>query len=55
MGFTPFGASPNVDYGFVWLILIAAGLVGLVVALFQTLVWARRARRADPDYDDRRY
>jgi hypothetical protein len=37
------------------LILILAGLVGLVVALFQTLVWARRTRRTDPGYDDRRY
>jgi hypothetical protein len=37
------------------LILIVAGLVGLVLALFQTLVWARRTRPVDPNYDDRRY
>jgi hypothetical protein len=38
----------------VGLILIVAGLVGLVVALFQTLVWARRTRGTDR-YDQPRY
>ncbi len=45
----------HVNEHVIGLILIVAGLVGLVLALFQTLVWARRARRVDPDYDDRRY
>ena len=46
----------HVNEHVIGLILIVAGLVGLVVALFQTLVWARRTRRVDPTYDDpRRY
>ena len=43
----------HVDEQFIGLILIIAGLVGLVVALFQTLVWSRRAGPADPYYGDR--
>ena len=42
----------HVNEQFIGLILIIAGLVGLVVALFQTLVWAGRAGR-DRVYDDR--
>ncbi len=45
----------HVNEHVIGLILIVAGLVGLVLALFQTLVWAGRTRRADPNYDDRRY
>jgi hypothetical protein len=45
----------HVNEHVIGLILIVAGLVGLVLALFQTLVWARRGRRVDPGYDDRRY
>jgi hypothetical protein len=45
----------HVNEQFIGLILIVAGLVGLVVALFQTLVWSRRARPLDTGYDDRRY
>jgi hypothetical protein len=39
----------------VGLILIVAGLVGLVVAFFQTLVFAGRRRRTDAYYDEPRY
>jgi hypothetical protein len=45
----------HVNEQFIGLILIVAGLVGLVVALFQTLVWAGRARRGDRYYDEPRY
>ena len=48
----------HVDEQFIGLILIIAGLVGLAVALFQTLVWSRRADRLDRGrvyYDDPRY
>jgi hypothetical protein len=34
------------------LILIIAGVVGLVIAIFQTTLWANRTRRADR-YADR--
>lgn len=43
----------HVDEQLIGLILIIAGLAGLVVALFQTLVWARRSR--DDRYYDERY
>jgi formate hydrogenlyase subunit 3/multisubunit Na+/H+ antiporter MnhD subunit len=45
----------HVNEHFIGLILIIAGLVGLVVALFQTLVWAGRTRGVDRHYDDPRY
>jgi hypothetical protein len=49
----------HVNEHVIGLILIIAGLVGLVVALFQTLVWSRRgAARTYPGdryYDDPRY
>jgi len=50
----------HVDEQFIGLILILAGILGLIVALFQTLVWSRRAGRSgryvdDPRYDDPRY
>ena len=47
--------TKHVNEHVIGLILIVAGLVGLVLALFQTLVWARRTRPVDPNYDDRRY
>jgi hypothetical protein len=53
-----YGVNLHIDWlneRVVGLILIVAGLVGLVVALFQTLVFAGRTRRTDPYYDDRRY
>jgi hypothetical protein len=43
----------HVDEQLIGLILIIAGLAGLVVALFQTLVWAGRGR--DDRYYDERY
>jgi hypothetical protein len=43
----------HVDEQLIGLILIIAGLVGLVVALFQTLVWAGRGR--GDYYDEPRY
>jgi divalent metal cation (Fe/Co/Zn/Cd) transporter len=49
----------HVNEHVIGLILIIAGLVGLVVALFQTLVWSRRGSaatyRGDRYYDDPRY
>jgi hypothetical protein len=45
----------HVNEQFIGLILIIAGLVGLVVALFQTLVWAGRTGRRRDYYDDPRY
>jgi hypothetical protein len=45
-----YGVNLHIDWlneRVVGLILIVAGLVGLVVALFQTLVWAGRTRRTD--------
>jgi Domain of unknown function (DUF6458) len=44
----------HVNEHMIGLILIVAGLVGLVVALFQTTLWASRTRRANR-YDDRYY
>jgi hypothetical protein len=50
----------HVNEHFIGLILILAGILGLIVALFQTLVWTGRAGRRgryvdDPRYDDPRY
>jgi hypothetical protein len=45
----------HVNEQFIGLILIIAGLVGLVVALFQTLVWSRRGVGGGPYYGDRYY
>ena len=46
----------HVDEQFIGLLLIIAGLVGLVIAAFQTLVWSRRVPpRDDRYYDERRY
>jgi hypothetical protein len=45
----------HVNEQFIGLILIVAGLVGLVVALFQTVVWAGRTDRGRAYYDDPRY
>jgi uncharacterized membrane protein len=44
----------HVNEDVIGLILILAGVVGLVLALFQTTLWAGRARRADR-YDEPRY
>jgi hypothetical protein len=52
-----YGVNLHIDWlneQIVGLILIAAGVIGLVVAFFQTLVFAGRTRRADP-YDGPRY
>jgi heme/copper-type cytochrome/quinol oxidase subunit 2 len=45
----------HVNEHMIGLILIVAGIVGLVLALFQTTLWAGRARRADRYYDEPRY
>jgi hypothetical protein len=46
----------HVDEQFIGLLLILAGLAGLVIAAFQMAVWSRRAgARDDRYYDDRRY
>ncbi|HEY8640056.1 MAG TPA: hypothetical protein VIL53_06070 [Solirubrobacterales bacterium] len=44
----------HVNEHVIGLILIIAGIVGLVVALFQTTLWASRARRADRSNDQPR-
>jgi hypothetical protein len=52
-----YGVNLHIDWlneRIVGMILIVAGLVGLVVAFFQTLVFAGRTRRTDA-YDDPRY
>jgi Domain of unknown function (DUF6458) len=46
----------HVDEQFIGLLLIIAGIAGLIIAAFQTLVWSRRAAHPDDRYyDDRRY
>jgi hypothetical protein len=45
----------HVNEQFIGLLLILAGVLGLIVALFQTLVWTGRAGRRDRYYDDPRY
>jgi hypothetical protein len=45
----------HVNEHVIGLILIIAGCVGLVVALFQTTLWANRTRRGDRYYDDPNY
>jgi uncharacterized membrane protein YidH (DUF202 family) len=49
----------HVDEQFIGLLLILAGILGLIIALWQTLIWSRRADRGayvdrDP-YDRPRY
>ena len=44
----------HVNEEVIGLILIIAGIVGLVVALFQTTLWASRTRRADRNHDEPR-
>ena len=44
----------HINEDFIGLILIIAGIIGLVVALFQETVWADRVRRGGR-YDDPRY
>jgi hypothetical protein len=53
-----YGVNLHIDWlneRVVGLILIVAGLVGLVVALFQTLLWAGRTRGTDRYHDQPRY
>lgn len=49
----------HVDENTIGLILIIAGIAGLLFAIWQTAVWSRRrdrvARYDDPRYDDPRY
>jgi hypothetical protein len=46
----------HVDEKTIGLILIIAGVAGLIIASLQTFVWARRTPpRDDRYYDDRRY
>ena len=44
----------HINEDFIGLILIIAGIIGLVVALFQETVWSDRVRRGGR-YDDPRY
>ena len=39
----------------VGLILMIAGVVGLIIAIWQWAVWSRRSRRQEVLVDDRRY
>ena len=43
----------HVNENTIGLILIIAGVVGLIFAIWQAAVWSRRERRADVVYDDR--
>ncbi len=45
----------GVDLQTVGLILMIAGAVGLVIAVWQWAVWSRRARQSEVVVDDRRY
>jgi hypothetical protein len=45
----------HVNEHVIGLILIIAGLAGLVIALFQTTLWANRTRRGDRYYDESRH
>jgi uncharacterized membrane protein YidH (DUF202 family) len=47
----------HVDEQLIGLILILAGVLGLIVALFQTLYWSRRVDRVERQgyYDEPRY
>ncbi len=44
----------GLDLRTVGLILMIAGLVGLVIAIWQWAVWSRRSRQAEVLVDDRR-
>jgi uncharacterized membrane protein YidH (DUF202 family) len=44
----------GLDLRTIGLILIIAGVVGLVIAALQWTVWARRSRRSEVVVDDRR-
>jgi heme/copper-type cytochrome/quinol oxidase subunit 3 len=43
----------HVNENVIGLILIIAGIVGLIFAIWQATVWSRRGSRADVYYDDR--
>jgi hypothetical protein len=43
----------HVNENTIGLILIIAGVVGLLFAIWQAAVWSRRGDRADVRYDDR--
>ena len=43
----------HVNENTIGLILIIAGVVGLIFAIWQAAVWSRRERRTDVVYDDR--
>jgi heme/copper-type cytochrome/quinol oxidase subunit 3 len=43
----------HVNENVIGLILIIAGVVGLLFAIWQAAVWSRRGGRADVPYDDR--
>jgi hypothetical protein len=45
----------HVNEDVIGLILIIAGIVGLIFAIWQSAVWANRSRRVDRVYDDPRY
>jgi hypothetical protein len=45
----------HVNEHFIGLILILAGILGLIVALFQTLVWTGRTSGRGRYYDEPRY
>jgi hypothetical protein len=45
----------HVNEDLIGLILIVAGVIGLVLALFQATLWADRAPRSGRYYDDPRY
>ena len=44
----------GVSLDMVGLILMIAGVAGLVLSFFQEAIWSRRARRGDVVVDDRR-
>jgi hypothetical protein len=44
----------HVNEDVIGLILIIAGVIGLILSLFQETLWADRARRRDRYYDDPR-
>ena len=45
----------GLDLRTIGLILIIAGVVGLIIAIWQWAVWSRRSRRQEVLVDDRRY
>jgi hypothetical protein len=44
----------GLDLRTIGLILIVAGVVGLIIATWQWIVWSRRSRRSEVLVDDRR-